>query len=766
MDLFRTPGASLEGADRKKFDDTKELIDSATNDFLVRADWNANMGVVDKVNSLNNTTVLNEIMFLLRKKLSTKSAQTVGLTMQLIGSLVNNCGARFHAALNEEKFTREIGNAVRYFGNKAGSESKDVTDISLDLIQSWGEAFLPRRKQFYNIVDLYFTLRKEGLPFKVQQFDPSRVPIFSDNSPTPRSGEDTDAILAAALQSSMALEMEAEEKERRRENAYSDNRPTRPHHSHNHTRNHNEGAKEEAGFTSIGSNTAEEVVSLKSCMSILKDLIQAATHHKDFRHNEIADEVMTQLQSYQSKMTNLIETALMNDPENVETLITLNETSHQLSGVYNQIKNCEINLVEGQRRVATMSCGDTEQQSQSPAAAVDHHQQPHQGDMDLLGLDEFGQPSPVHRSSPHPHPHVPHHHHHHHNEEHSRGAHSPVHHNPQHMHPPPQAAHGHHSAPSPVHHYPEHPHTHAHPTHQHPHAHPHHHVVPVRQAPLLAPPPQQAHRAPIPAPIHTPAPAQANHQVHQVHHNTPVAAPVPALHTVRSDEVVTPIGGDPFAPDALDALFSDTPPVHTHAPTAHHTVARAANNESTEEILPQPKDHFAPEALDSLFDTPKPPAVSGQKADPFSDAALDALFDTPAPPTHPHPQHGAQYGHGAHGQGQGHHLPPGGAVPGYPQHSPMQYAPQQYAPQYAAAHSNPQYQQQQYAPQYQQQQQYPPQHGGTYAAGTGTGYPTHQGHQGHQGHIPQQPQQHNHQPQHQQTKPSHNGGNPLDLLDF
>ena len=115
---------------------------------------------------------------------------------------------------------------------------------------------------------------------------------------------------------------------------------------------------------------------------------------------------------------------------------------------------------------------------------------------------------------------------------------------------------------------------------------------------------------------------------------------MPVLHTVRSDEVVTPIGGDPFAPDALDALFSDTPPVHTHAPTAHHTVARAANNESTEEILPQPKDHFAPEALDSLFDTPKPPAVSGQKADPFSDAALDALFDTPAPPTHPHPQHG------------------------------------------------------------------------------------------------------------------------------
>lgn len=76
MDLFRTPGASLEGADRKSFgtacgciasesiishfvsapflDEIKELIDSATNDFLVRADWNANMTCVDRVNSIRS----------------------------------------------------------------------------------------------------------------------------------------------------------------------------------------------------------------------------------------------------------------------------------------------------------------------------------------------------------------------------------------------------------------------------------------------------------------------------------------------------------------------------------------------------------------------------------------------------------------------------------------------------------------------------------------------------------------------------------------
>jgi len=35
-------------------DEIKELIDSATNDFLVRADWNANMACVDRMNSIRS----------------------------------------------------------------------------------------------------------------------------------------------------------------------------------------------------------------------------------------------------------------------------------------------------------------------------------------------------------------------------------------------------------------------------------------------------------------------------------------------------------------------------------------------------------------------------------------------------------------------------------------------------------------------------------------------------------------------------------------
>lgn len=50
-------------------------------------------------------------------------------------------------------------------------------------------------------------------------------------------------------------------------------------------------------------------------MAILKEMILAATHQMDFKHNEVAEEVLTQLKSFQGKMPALIEKALVNDPD-------------------------------------------------------------------------------------------------------------------------------------------------------------------------------------------------------------------------------------------------------------------------------------------------------------------------------------------------------------------------------------------------------------------------------------------------------------------
>lgn len=38
-------------------DEIKEMVDGATNDFLVRADWDVNMRCVDAVNSIKDSTL-------------------------------------------------------------------------------------------------------------------------------------------------------------------------------------------------------------------------------------------------------------------------------------------------------------------------------------------------------------------------------------------------------------------------------------------------------------------------------------------------------------------------------------------------------------------------------------------------------------------------------------------------------------------------------------------------------------------------------------
>lgn len=151
---------------------------------------------------------MGEVVFLLRRKLGSKQPKVALLALHLIGSLVNNCGRQFHMAINNEKFTRDMANVARYYSNRIGAENKDVSDVSLEMIQNWGEAFISRRQQYPLIVELYFTLRKEGLPFQTQQFDLTRTPILFDDAGTNNSANnlELDAQLAAQLQASFGGE--------------------------------------------------------------------------------------------------------------------------------------------------------------------------------------------------------------------------------------------------------------------------------------------------------------------------------------------------------------------------------------------------------------------------------------------------------------------------------------------------------------------------------------------------------------------------------
>lgn len=260
-----------------------------------------------------------EIIFLFRRKFTNRNPQIIVLALHLLSTLVNNCGHKFHLLLlNDEKFLKDLSNLARTYNQKLGSDNKQVCDVALDLIQSWGEAFLTKRNQFNAIVELYFLLRKEGLPFKSRQFDPSRVPIVLPAKGKPSQTmyhddfsyeEDQDAELAAAIQCSLAM----------------NNNSTTVSSTHNTSMNKNpmnssSTITNKPSVTNVNKSKEEHeleeaVNSLTTPMSVLIELILASNHQREIQNNEIAQDVITQLQLFQAKMNTLIDNALLLDPK-------------------------------------------------------------------------------------------------------------------------------------------------------------------------------------------------------------------------------------------------------------------------------------------------------------------------------------------------------------------------------------------------------------------------------------------------------------------
>lgn len=237
---------------------------------------------------------------MLRKKLRASEPKVVVMTLKLMESLVNNCGASWHEAMNEDKLMRDVGNIARKYTAKTGADSAEVSEVCLDLVQAWGEAFLPRRAVYPNIVETYFTLRKEGLPFKtLNQFDPSRVPIFAK----PTSQEEyldpqTDAMLAQAIQQSLDVSSKPAASSRPAVTAAKSTRqvprytPSPP------------------AESALSLAPRELLDSLLVTLPLLKDMISSANSESDLTDSDFASDIVQQIQSCLGGMNAAIEKAI------------------------------------------------------------------------------------------------------------------------------------------------------------------------------------------------------------------------------------------------------------------------------------------------------------------------------------------------------------------------------------------------------------------------------------------------------------------------
>jgi hypothetical protein len=222
--------------------------------------------------------------------------------------------------LNDESFLKELGKVARKYHNlQTDATTREVGELSLDVVQTWGETFLPRSQQFPNIPKLYHELRKDGLQFRAQ-YDETRVPIFTPPPAIPddpdealyRSGMlqrppggggmgesgDIDADLAAAMALSLAESGPPAQNVRE---AFGVS---------------NQSAAAPAPVSSRSrTKSMETIMGCQSSVGILKEIILASSNTSDLAGNDIADVVASQLRSQQSVLMRNIEEALGSDGE-------------------------------------------------------------------------------------------------------------------------------------------------------------------------------------------------------------------------------------------------------------------------------------------------------------------------------------------------------------------------------------------------------------------------------------------------------------------
>lgn len=347
MDLFKTPGSNLTGTEKVQFDEIKPLINNATNEMLLRPDWDANIRIVDLVNAMNNQTAVNEVVFLLRKKLGSGQPQIVFLTLTLIETLVKNCGTSVHVAINESSFINTMGKVARKYNAKSGSENGEVANLCLDIIQAWGEAFAPYKQRFPNIIKLYQDLLKERLPFSPQA-DKSRIPIFgvpasqsTSNSSFPTSSKsvvsntfkssidttvinDDDANLAAALAASLT-DLKVAKTPAPTVTAVN-SRTSSQYNSTSTSRTQRLASSTETASKSNVSSTAnskqsknnELIESVSTHISILSEMITAAVSINDllsYDSSSVWNELLNQLMTLLTQLVTVIEEAVISNPE-------------------------------------------------------------------------------------------------------------------------------------------------------------------------------------------------------------------------------------------------------------------------------------------------------------------------------------------------------------------------------------------------------------------------------------------------------------------
>ncbi|KXZ49435.1 hypothetical protein GPECTOR_21g661 [Gonium pectorale] len=163
---FKASATPQDNADRQ----AAELVDKATSDELIAADWTLNFAVVDFVNSdvrLNSGKVLRAM----KRSLGKHNTKVSLLCLTLLETCVKNCATEFHVHLATSELWADI---VKLGGDSSISRvDSEVRDKVLVLVEDFARALAPSQFQ-----QAYESLLDSGVDFPVRGTEDA-VPILT-----------------------------------------------------------------------------------------------------------------------------------------------------------------------------------------------------------------------------------------------------------------------------------------------------------------------------------------------------------------------------------------------------------------------------------------------------------------------------------------------------------------------------------------------------------------------------------------------------------
>eukprot|EP00286_Rhodomonas_abbreviata_P006735 CAMPEP_0181324014 /NCGR_PEP_ID=MMETSP1101-20121128/20113_1 /TAXON_ID=46948 /ORGANISM="Rhodomonas abbreviata, Strain Caron Lab Isolate" /LENGTH=307 /DNA_ID=CAMNT_0023432121 /DNA_START=106 /DNA_END=1026 /DNA_ORIENTATION=- len=144
------------------------LIDIATSETLLGADWQQNLQICDKINAGGKEAAKDAVRSL-RKRMKHKNPKVQLLSLSVLEAAVKNCGPELLMQVASKDLMGDLQAFVLQPDVELGVQRK-----VLQLVQAWGEAFKDTREDMPLFYETYSALKSQGIRFP--EYDPTLAP--------------------------------------------------------------------------------------------------------------------------------------------------------------------------------------------------------------------------------------------------------------------------------------------------------------------------------------------------------------------------------------------------------------------------------------------------------------------------------------------------------------------------------------------------------------------------------------------------------------